>query len=532
MTKNTQTSNVVELNSYDETPYQSYPYTQSRPEKLATLATLFGMTPPDFETARVLELGCAEGGNLIPHAVHHPKGHYVGVDLSKVQVEAGQAKIKALGLKNVELKHCSITDIDASFGKFDYIICHGVLSWVPDFVREKIFEIAGKNLTENGVAYISYNTLPGWNMVRTIRDMMLYHSQRFEKSNEKVGQSRALLSFVQESLKDSDNPYAKFLTQEAELLSKQGDHYLRHDHLEDENKQYYFHEFMEEAGKNDLQYLADVSLSSMYVGNMGAMVAEKLQGINEIVCTEQYMDFITNRRFRSTLLCHKSIKLNRALSNPDIKKFALALDVVPEKPLAEVNLEDNSEALKFFFKGNKDQHISTSSPWLKAALYVFVENKGYPLKFETVVKKANQKFKENHAPQVEADLLNNALNLVIKGYMEIYLSEKDKDQLKLDKPAVTPLILQQSKDLTSTWVTNLYHEPVGVNGFDKCALQYMDGKNSKKQILDMLVEDAKNNKITLNKGDKKVEDVAQIKQDLALHLDHTISKLSMQGILQ
>lgn len=532
MTKNTEDASLVEeLNTYDETPYQSYPYAQSRPERLATLATLFGMTPPKVETARVLELGCAAGGNIIPHAVHYPKGHYVGVDLSKVQIEEGQATIKELGLKNVELKHCSITDIDESYGKFDYIICHGVLSWVPDFVRDKIFEISNKNLTEKGVVYISYNTLPGWNMVRTIRDMMLYHAKSFNKANDKVVQSRALLEFVKESLKDSDTPYAKFLSKEAELLSKQGDHYLRHDHLEEENKQYYFHEFMENAAKNDMQYLADVSLSSMYLGNMGASVAEKLQGINDIVRTEQYMDFITNRRFRSTLLCHKSMKLNRSLSNPDMKKFSLSIDIVPEKPLAEVNLED-AESIKFFYKGQQDQNIATSSPWLKAALYVLAENKGYPLKFDTIVKKANAKFKANHMGEIETDLLNNALNLVIKGYMEISLSEKDREGLKLEKPVVTPLVQKQAQNLQSSWVTSMYHEPIQVNAFDKFALKYMDGKNSKSQILDLLIEDTKSGKITLNKGDQKIEDLAQIKEDLEKHLDHAVNKLSMQGILQ
>jgi len=313
---------TAQLNSYDEIPYQSYPYAQSSPEKLATLGTLFGMTPPNIETARVLELGCAEG-DLIPHAVHYPKGQYVGVDLSKVQIDAGLVNIKALGLKNIELKHCSITDIDESFGKFDYIICHGVLSWVPEFVSEKILEISSKNLTENGIAYISYNTLPGWNMVRTIRDMMLYHSKNFVNPNEKVSQSRALLEFVKESLSGSETPYAKVLTQEAELLANQGDHYLRHDHPEDENKQFYFNEFMLEAGKNNMQYLSDTSLASMYLGNMGAAIAEKLKNLNDIVRTEQYMDFITNRRFRSTLLCHNNVKLNRALDNEVTKKFSL-----------------------------------------------------------------------------------------------------------------------------------------------------------------------------------------------------------------
>ena len=117
----------------------------------------------------------------------------VGIDLSKVQIDAGLANIKALGLKNIELKHCSITDIDESFGKFDYIICHGVFSWVPEFVREKILEISNKNLIENGIAYISYNTLPGWNMVRTIREMMAYHLYlKYCLWSKKQGYLRAL----------------------------------------------------------------------------------------------------------------------------------------------------------------------------------------------------------------------------------------------------------------------------------------------------------------------------------------------------
>ena len=101
--------------------------------------------------------------------------------------------------------------------------------------KDKIFEVCNKNLSENGIAYISYNTLPGWNMVRTVRDMMMYHAKGFVSPLDKVAQARALLAFVKESLEGQDTPYAKMLSQEAELLSKQGDHYIRHEHLEDNN---------------------------------------------------------------------------------------------------------------------------------------------------------------------------------------------------------------------------------------------------------------------------------------------------------
>lgn len=520
------------LNSYDETPYKSYPYAQSRPEKLASLGLLFGMTPPDIETARVLELGCAEGGNIIPHAVNYPNSSYVGVDLSKVQIDSGLAHIKALGLKNIELKHCSITDIDESFGKFDYIICHGVFSWVPEFVRKKILEVSNKNLTENGIAYISYNTLPGWNMVRTIRDMMLYHSKGFTDQSEKVSQSRALLEFVKDSLANSDSPYSKVLTQEAELLAKQGDHYLRHDHLEDDNKQYYFNEFMEEAHNNNLQYLSDASLSSMYLGNLGANIAEKLQGIQDIVRTEQYMDFITNRHFRSSLLCHANVKLNRALTNDSAKQFALSLDLVAEKPLNKIDIEAKEE-LKFFIQGNKERAIKTSSPWLKAILYVFIENKGNPLHFNTIIERATSKFSADHKTIIESELLNNAMTLVMKGVIDISLLEIDKiKNTVINKPALKPLASHQIQDPSSTWITSMSHEPISINALEKFIMQYMDGSRTQEQVIDCLMDEVKSGKLNLNNNDKKVEDKTLIKQELSKILSLTIDKLSTHSLLK
>lgn len=205
-------SDQLEINSpvnvYDEVPYESYPYSMSHPYHLMTIGILFGMNPPLPEKARILELGCAAGGNLIPHAVNYPEAKLVGVDFSKVQIAEANATKEGLGLKNIDFHCCSITDIDDSFGKFDYIICHGVISWVPEEVRKKIFEVCDKNLTENGIAYVSYNTLPGWNMIRTIRDMMLYHANTFTNVQDKIIPYRLLLEFVKESLEGSNSPYS------------------------------------------------------------------------------------------------------------------------------------------------------------------------------------------------------------------------------------------------------------------------------------------------------------------------------------
>lgn len=518
-------------NTYDETPYHSYPYSQSRPEYLRTLGMLFGMEPPAVETARVLELGCAEGGNLIPHAIRYPKAEFVGVDLSKVQIDAGLENVKKLGLKNISLKHMSITDIDDKLGEFDYIICHGVISWVPDFVRDKILEVSSKNLSKNGIAYISYNTLPGWNMVRSIRDMMLYHTKDFDNPAEKTSQARLLLSFVNEALEQADTPYAKFLKSEADLLANQNDHYLRHDHLEDDNKQYYFEEFMREAAGKGLQYLADCSLSSMYLGNMPKNVMEKLSALNDIVRTEQYMDFVTNRRFRSTLLCKNDIRLNRNLDTSVVKKFALSMNVYVDNPLKDVDI-NNQEKLKFYFSQDKSSNIETNSAALKAILYTFAENHNNPLLYKDVVEMANKKLKNDSKEEVERQLQANALTLTVKGLMHLNLEPGNMHSLKLDKPKLSKLALHQVTHTENNWVTSNHHGTIGISVFDKIAGKYMDGKNSKDKIIENLIKDVENKVINVNIDQTPVTDPQKIKESITAALENSILRFSQLDIME
>src|SRR5262245_44043390 len=164
------------LATYDELPYESNPFAETHPDALATAATLFGLDPPLVEACRVLELGCASGGNLLPMAEALPGSHFVGLDLSRCQIEDGRQIVQALGLPNLELCHLSITDVGPDFGPFDYILCHGVYSWVPPAVQDKILEICSRHLTPQGVAYISYNTYPGWRAKAILRDLLCYHA--------------------------------------------------------------------------------------------------------------------------------------------------------------------------------------------------------------------------------------------------------------------------------------------------------------------------------------------------------------------
>jgi cyclopropane fatty-acyl-phospholipid synthase-like methyltransferase len=112
---------------YDSVPYTSHAYMNSSPEQMAAVAHLFGLSPPPVDTARVLELGGAAGGNLLPLALRYPQLHAVEVELSPVQVATGQAHAQRLGLQNLILRQADLAELESeSLGQFDYIVCHGV----------------------------------------------------------------------------------------------------------------------------------------------------------------------------------------------------------------------------------------------------------------------------------------------------------------------------------------------------------------------------------------------------------------------
>src|SRR5262249_45571696 len=105
--------------SYDALPYDSIPFPQSHPDRLHVIGRLFGMQPASPSRCRVLEIGCASGGNLIPVAAQAPASTFVGIDLSARQIADGKAMVADLGIGNVDLRQMDLADVDESLGKFD-----------------------------------------------------------------------------------------------------------------------------------------------------------------------------------------------------------------------------------------------------------------------------------------------------------------------------------------------------------------------------------------------------------------------------
>lgn len=533
MTSSTAVNEIV-LSSYDRTQYESHPYVQTHPDRLATLATIFGMKPKLITKARILELACASGGNLIPVAAAYPESEFIGIDLSKRQVDEGLATIKELGLRNIELRHGNVMDITEELGKFDYIIAHAIFSWVDPEVREKVLDICSTNLAEQGVAFVSYNTYPGWHHRGMIRDMMLYHTAGFEDPQAKAAQARALLDFLSQSVPtESNNAYGSMLKRELDIVRSVKDFYLIHDHLEEKNEPVYFYQFAEMAARHGLQYLSESEFSTMLTSNFPASVAETLRRIStEIVRTEQYMDFVRNREFRQTLLCHKDVQLNRNIGFQDVMPLYVAS---PVKPLTPNPSLTSAEAVTFALPDGRS--LSTASPLVKAALTHLGDIWPQAIPFDDLVNKARAKIsdvliQDSSTFQRDVEMLGSdivtcyTVNLVSLRTQPVPCVTEVSE-----KPATSAYVRFQCRR-GDAMVTSLKHENVQIDPFSRHILMLLDGTRTRNQILADLVKFAKDGALVVHRAGHQLTEEQSLRDLLATALDEKLPLIAKAGLLE
>ncbi|WPY00208.1 Methyltransferase domain protein [Candidatus Trichorickettsia mobilis] len=525
---------LEDSSAYEAMPYENQSCLQSHPYHLMTLGVLFGVNAVKPEQARVLELGCATGWNILPHAVNYPEAEFIGVDLSKVQIDKANKYAIGLGLKNIKFHHCSITDIDESWGKFDYIIANGILSWVSDAIRDKIFEICNKNLSENGIAYISYNTLPGWNSTRNAIDIMTYSTRNYKNIQERIVQSKACLQFIADSVVDQDAAYTQSLHLERDIVENLSNFELKSNYLGEINRSFYFNEFIAEANKYNLQYLTDSSLFTMSMKGTPAEITELLKGDSDAIEKEQYIDFIINRRHRESLLCHAKLALSLA-NNDRLKQFNMTCNVLPTKHIDDIDINNDSERIEFVDPTNNNLSLSTASPYLKAVLYSFADCYDHPLSFDELTMMATQKLKKfdnNILEKVQDRLLNNLMGLVSQGYVNITLQYFQVPEPNLDKPCLTKIALYQVRNTQNGWVTNLKHGIVNINELEIMAMQYMDGKLDRKEILERVLINIKEKDLTLtDTKNETLKDESVIRQQVSIFLDDVYNTMLNNSLL-
>lgn len=505
---------------YDATPYTSNAFSQSAPDQLAAVAHLFGLDPPAVATARVLEIGCAAGGNVIPFAAFHPQAQVVGIDLSEVQVEHGRARIKALELDNLQLVAGDIARTNLT-GPFDYIVAHGVYSWVPADVQEALLAAIRRLLAPNGVAYLSYNTYPGWKSKEILRDAMLLASGASEGPDEKVRAALSMAEFLEE-VAPPDGVLARVLAESRSANEEFDDSYLLHDELETFNAPCYFYELIGRLGAHGLAYLAEARPETMIPGNFGPKVEEQLLekcgGVQILI--EQYLDFVVNRTFRQSLLVHAE-RSPQIRYQPDRSRYARMHFAAWVPPVDGPTLMDHSRQE---YQQAEDSTLFTNDPGIKAALDALSARWPSTLSRQELVDDVHARLvSAGLRPTAElSEVVDNLVQLLIfQGQasfrLDPVLPEPAAGRLRLDEPARRMAELTGGDADGSTFTR--WHETVPLSPLDRHLLPLLDGTRDRDALVDALLAAVLSESSSADPGDTPAPDEAELRAGVAEYVD-------------
>ncbi len=463
-----------------------------------------------------------------------PRSTFVGIDLSGEQIAQGHKTIAALGLDNIDLRHQSILDIDARLGSFDYVICHGVYSWVPAEVQEKVLDVCARHLRPDGVGYVSYNTYPGWHLRAAIRDMMTYHVSRSpdDPPERRVGRARALLDFLARSARPGDGPYALLLRQHRELLRQHSDAYLFHEHLEERNEPLYFLQFCERLSAHGLRYLGEAEFNTMVTATaFPSEVQRELEGLApNLLEREQYTDFLRNRTFRQTLVCHDHVRPIYEVRAERLAAFHVASPLRPRSAAPDLT---GQAAEEFFTEGGLT--LTNARPIVKAALACLGEHWPRAVPFAALLARARARLgaaADDPASQDALDLgraLLTAYATAGEALVELSLCPAYFTTEVSECPVASPLARLQA--VTGHQATNLRHAVVNLLPFHRHLLPLLDGSRARTALVPALVERVRQGAMHVTRDDQPVTDSARAGEILGEVLDQELPRLAKTALL-
>ena len=509
---------------YDRLPYESNPFSETHPRFLATLGELFRLPVAPAERCRVLELGCAGGGNLIPMAWHLPDSEFVGIDLEESQVREGQGLIDKMGLTNIHLAQGDIMQLGEELGQFDYIVAHGVFSWVPEPVRQATFALYKQLLKPDGIGYISYNTRPGWHVRGMVREMLLYHTKGIEDPLACLNAALAFIEMYAQTLRQQPGPLAQHLLMELESLKKAHPSYIYHEYLEANNQPLLVSEFLEQAQSHGLRYLCECQLEGMFPSHLGEQADGFLADLEDNARHEQYLDFFNHRTFRQSLLVHAEVEPDYDIDLGRLVDWSAASNLAPP-----AKLELRRDTVQSFTTLD-GKEIQVGDALSRAMLAILYQHYPSAMPLSELVEQGWNMVREAHgkkAPNIAGQWHGEIFNLYANCLIQLSPQPLMRDNTLPERPSLNPLariwVEHGARNIPTVW-----HQSLNTDVFSLRVLQLLDGQHSLAQLQERLFAEVQSGELVLA-GVKR--DAGNLKPLLKANLERLLGLFAHNGIL-
>ncbi|MBS2020242.1 MAG: class I SAM-dependent methyltransferase [Deltaproteobacteria bacterium] len=243
----------------DDVPYIRQYVSELSPPNLRIAAGLNGLALPPDGDFDYCELGCGHGDTLCALAAAHPNARFVGVDIVGAHVANAKKLARDGALENVGLLERDFGDLvgDDAVGELDFVVAHGVLTWVSPEKRRQLLAFARAKLKPGGLLFVTYNAMPGWASVEPLRQLVVSpllggadpSASSIERARSGVGFAKALAGAGARYF--ADNPSAVTML---ETMAKTELAYVVHEYLHEHWSPMYFARVAWEMAEHDLHF--------------------------------------------------------------------------------------------------------------------------------------------------------------------------------------------------------------------------------------------------------------------------------------
>jgi len=507
---------------YDDVVYPGPCVPLAHPGRLFVAAHLHGASPAPVERARILEIGCGTGDHLVPIAARLPQTRCVGFDRATTAIDTARRHAEAVGAE-VELLQVDLSEADDALAAadrpeaYDYIVAHGVYSWIPEDLQAQLLGLVRRWLAPEGVAYVSYNALPGWHLRGMVGQMMRFHADPEAAPDQRIGQARALVDWLADVVPESD-PYGAWLRKEADLIDEQPDGWLFHDLLAAENRPALLSTVVERAAAHELGYLADADLPAMSTARLPAELRETLARLGEDPVTlEQYLDFVLCRSFRRSLFVHAAAPRT---PRPDWRRVA-ELHVRGLVEAEGLVSPDGTEA----FRNRKGDGLRTRQPVLRAALHNLIDEGGATVPFEALRDRVRDETGDD--PELSRQLARHLLVAFQHELVELWGHPVAVATAVSRQPTADPVVRAAWGDR----VASLHHHPVSVDPVDRAILTRLDGSRLVPDVVRETYADLVEERLAVPEGGPPADDPGEIAAWLEVQVPQRVARYARAGLL-
>jgi protein-L-isoaspartate O-methyltransferase len=301
---------------YETRAYPAMSHPLSDPAVSSVAALLGGLRTARPSAARILEIGCCSGLNLIPLALRWPHSRFTGIDLAESSILQARELAETAGARNVEFLAADLRTFDPGPEPFDFIIAHGFFSWVPDEVKSALLDFCARRLAPNGIATVSFNLEAGWKP----RFPVIEKTRAILQAG--AGDLMSALAILR-TVTEPDSPEVAIID---DMLAK-GEEILAFDDFGPVNDPWPLDRFIHAAGSAGLRWLGESDPGQNFPRSLDDSTIDELRRrFPDPLAFQNAADAVAGRTFRSGVLCREDAPVEARVSMERMFEIAVRFD--------------------------------------------------------------------------------------------------------------------------------------------------------------------------------------------------------------